>query len=239
MLGEFALNPLLDVEALATEFSRRGRVTIKDFLRQDVAETLARYLREREDWIQVFNSGDKLIELDRKTREGLPPEKIEALNTAIQLEARTKFQYRYETIRVPDGTAEREQSGDPLARFATWMSSGEARQLLRRITGEDRIEFADAQATAYSPGDFLTEHTDLLEGKKRFAAYVLGLSPAWAIAWGGLLLFHASDQQSAEAIVPQFNCLNLFSVPQPHSVSMVTGAAPYRRYSITGWLRQR
>jgi len=34
----------------------------------------------------------------------------------------------------------------------------------------------------------------------------------------------------------QFNTLDLFAVPVYHSVSMVTRAAPRRRYAVTGWL---
>jgi Rps23 Pro-64 3,4-dihydroxylase Tpa1-like proline 4-hydroxylase len=37
--------------------------------------------------------------------------------------------------------------------------------------------------------------------------------------------------------MPKFNTLDLFAVPQQHSVSMVTPAAPVRRYAVTGWLR--
>lgn len=49
---------------------------------------------------------------------------------------------------------------------------------------------------------------------------------------------HDETGHGAEALVPGFNRLNLFRVPQLHSVSEVTRASPYRRYSITGWLRR-
>jgi Rps23 Pro-64 3,4-dihydroxylase Tpa1-like proline 4-hydroxylase len=59
----------------------------------------------------------------------------------------------------------------------------------------------------------------------------------WRLEWGGLLLFHGSDGNVERGLVPAFNSLNLFAVPRMHSVSEVTRAAAYRRYSITGWLR--
>ena len=68
------------------------------------------------------------------------------------------------------------------------------------------------------------------------AAYVFGLSPDWRTEWGGLLLFHRAGGE-VEGLTPAFNTLNLFAVPQLHSVSQVTRAAPMRRYSIPGWLR--
>jgi len=76
-----------------------------------------------------------------------------------------------------------------------------------------------------------------LQEKNRRAAYVLGMTPIWRTEWGGVLLFHDEQQLTIKGLVPRFNCLNLFQVPQLHSVSEVTRSAAYRRYSVTGWLR--
>jgi len=76
-------------------------------------------------------------------------------------------------------------------------------------------------------------------GKQRHAAYVYNLTPAWRADWGGLLLFHGDDGNVTRGLTPSFNALNIFAVPQPHSVSMVTPFAASRRYSVTGWLRGR
>ena len=73
-------------------------------------------------------------------------------------------------------------------------------------------------------------------GSRRKAAFVFGLTPQWRPEWGGLLLFHEPGQIEISGLVPQFNTLDLFSVPRFHSVSQVTRAAPRRRYCVTGWL---
>ncbi len=210
-----------------------------DILATDCAERLHLLLRGRDDWRQAINSGEKLVELDRPARASMSAEQCEQLDQAVYAGARHGFQFRYETIRVPDAPEERRASGDPLATFADWWSQGEPRALLRRITGMREIDFADAQATAYSPGDFLTEHSDDVDGKGRLAAYVLGLTPRWRLEWGGMLVFHPQADEAARALVPGFNRLNLMRVPRPHSVTEVTRAAAYRRYSITGWLRRK
>jgi Rps23 Pro-64 3,4-dihydroxylase Tpa1-like proline 4-hydroxylase len=75
-------------------------------------------------------------------------------------------------------------------------------------------------------------------GKNRLAAYVYGLTKGWRIEWGGMLLFHGPHERTANGMAPRFNTLDLFSVPQQHSVTMVTPAAPHRRYAVTGWLRR-
>lgn len=232
----FALNPALDPERLATRYARDRRVRIVDFLTLEGARALSEEAARRNDWSQIVNAGSKVWDLSRETRARMDPAKARALEMAVYQGAREGFQHRYEAIRVPDDAADRDRSDDMFAAFAHWLSQGEARDFLRCVTGSDAISFADSQATAYGPGDFLTVHHDAAQGKQRIAAYVYGLSPEWRADWGGLLLFHRDDGD-AEAWVPRFNALNLFAVPQPHSVSMVNAIAPCPRYSITGWLR--
>lgn len=235
----FRLNPALDQDRLARDFAAHRRVQIRDFLEADGVANLHAEMCCREDWKQVVNSGGKVFDLDRATRASMAAEQREALDRAVYAGAREGFQHRYEAIRVPDEVPAREASDDLFARFALWLSGGEARDFLRIVIGRPELDFADAQATAYAPGDFLTGHDDAVEGKNRLAAYVFGLTPKWRTEWGGLLLFHDPEGDVERALLPRFNTLNIFAVPQLHSVSEVTRAAPYRRYSITGWLRSR
>ena len=232
----FALDPRHDGEALARDFARGGRVTIDGLIDEASALELYRELHARDDWRHIVISEDKLVELDGPTRAGLTQHQRDTLEQAVYSGARTGFQARYDAIRVPDDAGERDASEDVLARLATWLSSGAMRDFLRTVTGDPAIEFADAQATAYAPGDFLTGHDDVVAVKQRSAAYVFGLTPQWRVEWGGLLLFHEGARVGG--IAPGFNQLNLFRVGQLHSVSEVTRAAPVRRYSVTGWLRR-
>lgn len=226
-----------DVQALSLALQTFGHVHIPDFLDADDAKALYEALRQRTDWNQVLTTTNGFVELNRQTRAGLDATKAKTLDDAVYAQAREGFQYRFETVRVPDSASERAAGDDLVFEFAEMMSSGEGRNFLRAVTGADDIQYADAQGTAYSPGDFLTGHDDAVEGKSRRAAYVFGLTPVWRLEWGGLLLFHGADGHVQRGLVPTFNSLNLFSVPQMHSVSEVTRAAAYRRYAITGWLR--
>ena len=235
-LAELALNPAIDWVGLRTRFAQEGRVRIRDVLAGDTAARLHATLRGREDWMQVVNSGDKVFELDRMTRAGFNPEQMDALDRAVQTGAQRGFQYRYETLRLSDGDGGGPAGDAALSPITRWFSEDAARAALRRLTGAQDIAFADGQATAYSPGDFLTGHTDEVAGKARRAAYVLGLTPEWRIEWGGLLLFHGHRGDVA-GVAPGFNTLDVFSVPQVHSVTRVVPEAPFRRYAITGWLR--
>jgi hypothetical protein len=195
-------------------------------------------MKRRDDWVQVVNSGDKVFELSRSARDAMNQAQRDGLNQAVLAGARAGFQYRYEALRLPDGDAPPPAGENSL--IATWpafLSGGAVRDVMRAITGADDIGFADGQATAYAPGDFLTGHDDAVPGKHRRAAYVFSLNPVWRVEWGGLLLFHAGA--GVRGVGPAFNSLDIFAVPQMHSVSMVTGSIPNRRYSITGWLRAK
>jgi Rps23 Pro-64 3,4-dihydroxylase Tpa1-like proline 4-hydroxylase len=234
------LNTTNDPDELASIYARTGHVRVQCVTPPSYAEQLLQNLRERSDWRQVISSsgGAKVAELDRATQAGLSHEQRRQLDEAIYAGARGGFQFRYEALRVPDAEEERAQSDDPLARFAEWMSGGAIRDFLRVVTGEDAIDFADAQATAFAPGDLLTGHDDVVNGRKRHAAYVFGLNPTWRPEWGGLLLFHRENGR-VDGYTPSFNTLDIFRVGQMHSVSEVSRATPFRRYSVTGWLRSR
>lgn len=239
MDATYRLNPTLDADALATRFAAAGRIHIAAFLEEADAERLYRHLRESADWRLIVNHEDKVFELDRAAQAALTPEARDALHGAAHKAARYGFQHLYEAVRVPDDEEARRAGGGPLNGFASFMSSPPVVALLRRITGRGAIDFADAQATAYGLGHFLTAHDDAVAGKNRQAAYVFNLTPGWRADWGGLLMFHGPDGHIAEAYTPMFNALNIFAVPQPHSVSIVAPFAAARRYSVTGWLRSR
>ncbi|MDQ8756087.1 2OG-Fe(II) oxygenase family protein [Sphingosinicella sp. LHD-64] len=233
----FALHPAIDAEALRRTFAADRRIQIAPFLDDASAQALRDHLLARDDWRLVFNAGEKFYEVDRPGQASMTAEQQATLDGIVMQAATLGFQYRYETIRVPDDPAERGKNGSLLDQLALFLSSGPARDLLRTITGAHDIAFADAQATCYGPGHFLTLHDDNVAGKNRRLAYVLGLTPKWRAEWGGLLMFHDEAGDIERALLPRMNVLNLFAVPQAHSVNIVAPFAGAPRYSVTGWLR--
>ena len=233
--GPFQINPDLDLGALAQAYEAEGRVRIYGLL-ADGAVQLHQYFESCADWIHLINTDDGVLELDRAERARMSARRWAAIESGAQARARDAFQYRYEALRVPDDD-EWGAGDDLLSGFARLMQSGPMLDLLRAVTGHAELAFTDGQATAYGPGDFLTGHDDDVAGKNRLAAYVFGLTPGWRLEWGGLLLFHGPHDRTVTGMAPRFNTLDLFKVPQRHSVSQVTAAAPHRRYAVTGWLR--
>ncbi len=124
-----------------------------------------------------------------------------------------------------------------LMAFYEFLNSTPFLDFMRAATGVSDIAFADAQATAYGPGDFLTCHDDDVVGKNRRVAYVFSFTPQWRADWGGLLAFPDQYGHLHEAFAPAYNALNLLRVPITHAVTQVASFAGAVRYSITGWLR--
>ena len=234
---EFRLHPGLDPEVARAQFARDGFVQLMPWLADDCAAALQAELVERVDWRELVNSGEMVFELDREGQSRLGSDERARLDALVAAGARSGFQYRYESIRIPDDRHGRALDTDLLGRFALFMSSEAVLLVLRQITGVEDVDFVDAQATSYRPGDFLTAHHDEVAGKNRRAAYVFGLSEGWNAEWGGLLLFHDMAGDVTRGLKPRFNCLNLFRVPQTHSVSQVATFAATNRISVTGWLR--
>lgn len=236
-MTDFRINPDLDPAALAEEYAATSRVRIHGLLAPEGVAELHDYLEGCDEWWHLINMPGGVLELDADERAAMSAERRAALDSEVHARARTGFQYRYEALRVPEDEEEMDEAENPLTDFARLMSSKPMLAMLREVTGYADLSFSDGQATAYGPGDFLTCHDDDVAGKNRRAAYVFGMTPAWRTEWGGLLLFHGAGDRTVTGHVPRFNTLDLFSVPQPHSVSIVTPAAPTRRYAVTGWLR--
>jgi SM-20-related protein len=222
--------------ALAARLALTGRVQIPTFLEKDVARPLLNEARERTPFQTVTTRADGHVDLPAAWVESLTPQQKADFGKAVQESATSRFQYLYDNYPIWDLNEDGRLSG-PWAELLAFLNGEAFLSWARRFTGEDGIAFCDAQVTRYRRGHFLTTHDDGIEGKKRYFAYVLNLSPVWRIDWGGLLMFHTDDGHIAEAFTPTFGALNLLKVPAPHSVSQVALSAGDDRISVTGWLR--
>lgn len=231
------LNPDHDIDALAAEFSRRGRIHIPKFMTGDSARAIYNAVRREKNWNFVFFAGGKHYDLDAAGWANLDAEKRATTTNIVHQEAQRSFSYMYDNIPIFDRVRGGGALSDTLRETYEFLNSGPFLGFARRLVGADDIAFADAQATRYGPGSFLTDHNDGVEGKNRRAAFVVNLTPEWRVDWGGFLNFFDENGNIEEAFKPTFNALNVFQVPAPHSVGYVTPFAGAPRYSVTGWLR--
>ena len=231
------LAPLTDerLAAIRERLSRTGRTQIDGVLASADAQTLYKAAAAAE-YNVVTRRGTGHVDLPAAWLASLQPDQKVALGHAVQASAQADFQYLYDNHPIYD-LVEAGQAAPVWRDLLAFLNGPVFLNLMRDVTGEAQIALADAQLTRYRAGHFLTEHDDHAEGKNRFFAYVLNLTPVWRIEWGGLLAFHGVDGNVSEAFTPRFNTLNLLKVPSPHSVTQVALSAGAERISVTGWLR--
>lgn len=213
-----------------------GRVHIPGFLDDDEARAILSAL-ETVGWKLALNGAADTYDLNEDNLAALDLTRRRQMLAAVHAQAKRGFQFMFDSYRISDEWEAGALSEGPLAELFAEMNSEPVLESLRRLTGDARIAYLDAQATRYRPGHFLTQHDDDVDGKNRLFAYVLNLTQAWRIDWGGLLQFHAADGHVSEAYTPMWGALNILKVPQLHSVSLVAPFAGGERYSITGWAR--
>ena len=229
------LSPALDAAALHTAFGARRRLHIPGILDADSAGALASAMEAFDGWKVSVSAGGEFFELPLKGRVAAEPGKQGWIDAARVDGAEPRMQYIFDTRRL-DLEPEDAQP-DAVSAVPDFLNGPDFLAFVRGVTGDDRIDFVDAQATRYRPGQVLTGHDDAAEGKNRLYAYVLNLTRDWRADWGGVLAFEGADGHIEAGFVPAFNALNLFAVPMRHAVTQVASFAPRDRLSITGWLR--
>jgi Rps23 Pro-64 3,4-dihydroxylase Tpa1-like proline 4-hydroxylase len=237
-MSSFVLRPGLDAAAHAEAFAAEGRLQLVDFLRHDSAIALFRELTGSDAWRLAVNKGEEVLDYSEAELAALAPERRAELDRSVVEGGRQAFQFRYDTIRLPEyGPGWQEGTAPMLRAFSDFLCSAGMVAFMRTLTGFADIAFADAHASRYRAGHFLTAHDDLNQGMGRRAAYVLNMTPQWRPDWGGILQFYDERGNVVRGFTPAFNSLNIFRVPQPHSVSWVTPLAGAPRFAVTGWLR--
>jgi len=225
------VNDIPNIEELENTFSQHGIVRIEHFLQQDSAEALSVYLSSTVDFDNAFHLEGSNRQASDKEISELQAENRKQLYQAIYQDAAKGSGFLYGRNKITT------QSSVPLSNVLSLMNNESVISIIKQITNKLTLTQADAQATRFRVGDFLTRHIDDVSGETRQIAYVLGLSPFWHPDWGGLLQFFEKNGTPTKAWSPLFNSLTLFDVSQVHSVTSIAPFAGKSRYSITGWYR--
>ncbi|WP_298399961.1 2OG-Fe(II) oxygenase family protein [Sphingobium sp.] len=236
----FDLNPTLDVASLSSKFANHGRVQVRDILTRQTAQTVRHILQRETNWGLACQVGTEApLMLRRHEVAAIDPAKRQALGQSLH-RAAAAGDYAVQFHQYPILTAYLEQwaPNSPHDFLLEYINAEPFVNLVRAITGMADLIKADAQATLFGPGDFLSIHNDSHREERWRVAYVLNFSdPGWKPDWGGYLNFLNDDGDIIEGWLPRFNSLNLLRVPQSHQVSYVPPFAPVGRFAITGWFR--
>jgi Rps23 Pro-64 3,4-dihydroxylase Tpa1-like proline 4-hydroxylase len=223
-----ALNPHLDRARLSETFAQTGRVQVPNVLTDSAAKRVHHALEHETPWGLIFNEGKKVFEY-----ETISAADYRAMSAAAWNRAHSHFQYFYNHYRLYENGRMFAKADHYLAKLVGFLTSLEFFTFIRDVTDLPTISWISSTATLYRPLDFLTVHDDG-PASSRLVAFVLNLTPQWRPDWGGALQFYDRDDHIEEGYLPSFNTLNLFRVPQRHSVAQVA-AFGGKRYSVSGW----
>jgi Rps23 Pro-64 3,4-dihydroxylase Tpa1-like proline 4-hydroxylase len=225
------LNPSLKISQLAQDWQQDNRLRITNALQPDMAVTLAQTLQQMIEYNVIMAPGGEFKKISQGELMQMSQEDRSALLRGVLKDATNGHGYLYHGHHLDQTT------NDTLKTFLDQLNAPETINTIRQITGMDDIMYADAQATEYRPGHYLTRHLDQFEGEQRRVAFVFSLTPTWHPDWGGLLQFYEQDGTPRDAWSPGMNLLALFDVKHIHAVTYVAPFAAGPRYSITGWFK--
>lgn len=242
MIRLFDLNPQVDAQDHAARFARNGRTQIRDVLTAESAANLRAILARQTEWGIAWQAGSNGPNLLRGAElRAIPAERQREMVSTIHSAARQgHYAVRFTQYPILDAYLGKWDPGSPHDFVLEHINDRPWLDLVRTVTGIPELIKADAQATLFGPGDFLSVHTDSHVAEGWRVAYVLNLAiDDWKPDWGGYLNFLNAEGDIIEGWRPRFNALNLIRVPQPHQVTYVPPFAPMGRYAITGWFRDR
>ncbi len=240
---DLRMSPDLEVAKYAETYARDGFVQIPDAMPEPAARAIADALARSTPWRLVFPEPDPAG--GRETIVKLTPEELQSLGQAglqrrlapVLERASRNYGFLYYAYPMIEAYLDGSDPGHPLHSVTEFLNGPEFLEFGRAVIGEAVVTKADAQATFYSRGNFLTRHTDEGHDRERRAAYTFGFTSNWQTDWGGLLMFLDEVQDVSRAFMPRFNVLTLFRGTRVHSVSPVSQFAAAPRLQITGWLR--
>ena len=238
----FELNPLVDQDAAAERFAREGRVQIKDFLQEEAGRTIHHVLAHETPWGLAWRAAsDGPHSLRNNQLATLPPADRNVMSARISAAMREKdYAFIYAQYPMLDAYLQQWRDHEALDMLVEHINSEPLLDLVRIVSGISELRKGDAQATLYAPNHFLAQHDDSHVAEGWRVAYVMNFcAEDWRPDWGGYLLFYDEEGDVIAGFRPRFNALNLFRVPQKHSVTYVPPFAPVARFAITGWFRDR
>lgn len=238
MTTALTINQSHDMAFLSQTLQKKGRLQVPDFFTPDTAEYLHELLVSNKNWYMAYNQGNNYYESSMEQLQALSPAKRQQFMNSIYKRASTQFQYVFYQYYITQAIELNEHPGDPLHQMHHFMNSQGMLDFMRTLTGEKAIRKADSYASMYLPGHFLTTHDDRHDKHDRVAAYVFSMNKKWEKDWGGHLAFFDDNGNISEAFIPSFNTLNIFLIPQMHSVQLVAPFAAENRTSYLGWLHR-
>jgi len=222
-----------NISELSSSLKKHKHLRISNFLTTDYATKISDCLKNEIDW-------GLACRLNGKPETFLKTNDVKNLSNEnkklLKLQINEEFQFIYNSYMMVTAYIEKRNPNLFLNKVLEWLNHPDTIKYFKTLTKDSSIIKINAQATRYLPGHFLTQHNDENEQEGRLYAYVIGFSENWNPDWGGLLSLLDSKGNIVSTLIPEYNSLSIFKVPQNHFVSYVSPMAKNPRLAITGWL---
>ncbi|NVJ99691.1 MAG: 2OG-Fe(II) oxygenase [Alphaproteobacteria bacterium] len=233
-----AINKNHDPAELGKTLREKGRLQIRNFFPDDVAESLYELIAQNQTWFVAYNIGNEYFEVPVEDLIKLDPQQRQQFLNPIMTGAQKGFQYFFQQYYMTEAIENGREQGHPLHQMHDYVNSDDFLGFMRTLTGADDINRSDSFASRYLQGNFLTLHDDTHANETRVAAYTISMTKNWNPDWGGNTVFYDDEGNIVEGYKPAFNTLNIFMIPQKHAVQHVAPFAAAPRLSYLGWLKR-
>ena len=232
------INKNLNLSLLREKFAKDKIIEINDFLEEEDAELIRRFLFTDmpEDWWHtsiLINRGQNLKAGHfRRFPENRKEIEEKSLLAADSFASGT-FSYVFD--RTIDNHFE--QCPCVECNFRAFLNTEPLLTTLSTVSAYEITKPNEIFSSRYTSGHFLSPHHDKSKGK---IGFVYNLSKNWLPEHGANLHFMEDDHLTVKkVIVPKFNNFILFDIPSyngiPHFVSHVAPRINNKRISIAGW----
>jgi SM-20-related protein len=233
-LPKLQINPALNLEAAKARYAFQRRVHIVDFLDVASAEHVYRLLSTDTPWGFAYHDGAAGRYMSMRDLEGLTRGRSErvakALQEAVQQQNFSFGYHHFPLSLVTTGESGTHNEHEELHEF---LGAENILSIMRDISGKPDITQAEIQADLFSPMHFLGLHKGEQKYKNQIG-FALTFARHWHPDWGGHLNFHAESGDVIQGIMPRFNCLTLYELPQNHSISIVPTSANEKLFMLRG-----
>lgn len=224
-------------KSLVSEYLNHGVVKVQNALSIESASLITEHIKKQDTWNLVFDHNGTHKDLNNIEVASWTEEQRNNLLSVIHHQAKSGFQYHYETIPLYDIYHDDLLPGHFFNEIMQFLNEETTLSFFRELLSCPEISFTDGQITRFKAGHFLNKHNDDVANKNRVAAFVINLTELWRPDWGGALHLLNEDGALKHSFLPTFNEINIFKIPVDHYVGYVSPFATGSRLSITGWLR--
>ena len=157
---------ITNISTLKDEFSKNGIVRVFDFLAQPGLDKLKISLETKVDFANAFHLNGQNRQATDAEIKALPVTTQNQLYKDIHKLAANGGGFLYGRHKIE------QNSLIELRNFLGLLNSENTLEVIKEITSNSELNFADGQATRYRRGDFLTRHIDNIPGETRRIAYL-------------------------------------------------------------------